>query len=70
MQQLVPYPLAKEAELADLGKKLTADNKRAKLNQMVRHLEELGVSSWHFPRADMVHIFNEIILPRITDRET
>ena len=57
MQQLGPYLLAKDAETADLRKRLAASKERAKINQMVCDHEERGVSTFHHNHWRMYSMF-------------
>ena len=70
MQQLGSFLSASVAETADLCRRLAASEEKARINQMVRDYEERGVSTFHHNRGQMVHVFQQIILPHIVDRPT
>ena len=52
----------------DLQRRLKAAEDRAKTDKMLRDHEERGVSTFHHDPWQMAHVFEQMILPHITDR--
>ena len=57
----------RDAEVADLQKKLKALEQRAATQQLVRDFDEKGVSGWHFAKDDTRFMCEYYILPHLTD---
>ena len=70
IQQLGSFLSAQQAKNDVLEKHLAASEEKARINQMVHDHEERGVSTSHYDRYQMAHVFESIILPHITDHAT
>ena len=67
MQQLGSILSVTVAETADLCKCLAASEDKARISQMVCDYEECGLSTFHHDCVQMVHVFEQLILPHIID---
>ena len=68
MQQMAVFLQGQVARNDDLQRRLRAAEDRAKTDKMLRDHEERGVSTFHHDPWQMAHVFEQMILPHITDR--
>ena len=68
MQQMAVFLQGQVARNDDLQRRLKAAEDRAKTDKMLRDHEERGVSTFHHDPWQMAHVFEQMILPHITDR--
>lgn len=53
----------RDAQVADLQKKLKASDERAATKQLIRDFDEKGVSGWHFAKDDIGFMCGYFVLP-------
>ena len=53
-QQMAAFLKVRDAQVADLHKKLKAEQQRAATQELIHNFDEKGVSGWHFAKDDIV----------------